>query len=76
MFKGWYEDESCEYEADFTQPVEYETNFYARWERLNGTGSSSDGGVIAAYVLGGVMLVAGIGALVAGVVMIKKSKNK
>ena len=36
-FTGWYTDTSCEYDADFSQPVEYDFKLYAGWEKLEKT---------------------------------------
>lgn len=33
IFTGWYEDEACEYKADFTAAIEFDTVFYAGWKK-------------------------------------------
>ena len=43
VFDGWFIDEACEYEADFSEAMEYDTTFYARWKPVGG--NDAPGGI-------------------------------
>lgn len=76
VFKGWYEDESCEYEADFSQAINYDTVFYAGWEKAEAPAAKSNtSGLVGAYAGAGVVAAAGIAVLAVGLVFWKKSKS-
>lgn len=51
LFKGWFEDESCEYEADFSAAIEYDTQLYAGWEKIVPANSGCSGSVTSLTVM-------------------------
>ena len=74
VFDGWFIDESCEYAADFTQAIEYDTAFYARWKPLaevteGGCAGSAGTGFAA---IGGLAV---LGAAVFVINRVRKNKN-
>lgn len=71
VFAGWYTDEGCEYEADFTQAIEYDTKLYAKWDKIEGQAAAGCGGSAGA----GAMFAGAALLLGAGLVFIVKSKK-
>ena len=73
VFDGWYTDEGCEYEADFSQAVEYDTNFYARWKALDEVTETSGG---CAGAVGGGAMTAGAILLIGSAFLVAKKSRK
>lgn len=76
IFTGWYEDEYCEYKADFSQSVTYDMTLYAGWTEA-GTAdaeSGSDGAAIAGWIVAGIAIAAA--AALAVVLIVRRGKQK
>ncbi|MBP1041993.1 InlB B-repeat-containing protein [Vagococcus sp. BWB3-3] len=45
-FIGWYEDSTTTIEADFSKPIEADTVFYAKWQKMVHVNFESNGGTV------------------------------